>query len=611
MSMNSGKLFGLVIATAGCAIAAYGSANVFDDAVFWFRGGKDCVTADGQLELGEFFNDLQAHDPSHDSHKCTVYGYPENRTFRTEGVVFPALGTACAKQMQVLNISDNKRVSNDLATTNRWPAVVNPYTRIFKNNNISNEYTIVFRLRLDSQSEMWLFKAGYDGNAKTGLLFGFTKDTSHDGCVYAKGYGTQTSGGSNGGIHFNSVFVPTNTWMDIAVVVGNGKVRVGAAAPSSLDARGKNPAIVFQQRALWTDNCVLSSNAGHYLLFGQSQYSTQPATPSGDNFKGSVQQIAVWKRALSDQEVMAAFGMPRPALFRTGFDNGASDEFGGTRSGTTQTIEGLGSWQGVSDTMLAGDTWTVNFDGLRDEAGLPQIFSLRSLQSSSSASLDVSVNGTPLGTRYVGKGGCAYWPVASNIVVQGANSAVIRRVDGGAGVFRLDSMELGGSVGVGIMDMQFATDGTSDPLRMSGGVPSASDPNPQHWSRNLWTYQSCTNVHFRVWVDPAVAEICPGRFRTRTLCSHRSNVAPYLIVGDEYFSLKVNGAEKATRDCSRSWETMTIDFAPGELHGGWNDIEMITASSGTCYWIIDYYRFETFLNKGFSHPQSGTFLIAR
>ena len=88
---------GIVGIVAGLVRPA--EANVFDDAVFWFRGGKDRVTVNGQLETGEFFDDLHANAPTHTNHTLAVYGYPENRTFRTEPVVFPAFGTSVTQDM--------------------------------------------------------------------------------------------------------------------------------------------------------------------------------------------------------------------------------------------------------------------------------------------------------------------------------------------------------------------------------------------------------------------------------------------------------------------------------------------------------------------------------
>ena len=600
--MKNASSLGAAFALALFATSAFGSQNVFDDAVFWFRGGKDCVTSDGQMQTGEFFDDLHANDSSHANHKMAVSGYSENGKFVVDDVVIPALGIT--SRMQVLDISDNQRDGS----TSRLS--VCPYT-LFAQNSISNKYTIVCRLKFDScDGEKWLLKIG--SNGQTGLQLGFQNHPNYPGCKYVYAWIRQQAGDSGGkATHFYDTIIPTNMWVDLGVVVGNGKLRVGIAAPQSLTVtdNGSNkytPTIAFQNNPMATEILSVrpSNQSSWYSFFSKS-------TSDSGRFVGKVQQLALWGRMLSDHEVLEAFGMPRPAIFRTGFDNACSDEFGGMRSGATQTIEGLGSWQGVSDTMLAGDTWTVNFDALRDEAGLPQIFSMHGLTSSSTAEIDVSVNGTSLGRRYVGASGYAFWPVASNIVVSGANTATIRRTDGGTGAFRLDSMELGGSIGVGVMDFTNSNDDMVEPGRINIGVSSAAAPNPQLWSKNLLTYDGISNIHFRVWIDPEVAKSCPSKLRLRARCANRGTTSPYLICGDETVSLVVNGNEKATRDSSTSWTDLNIDFMAGELNDGWNDIELRATPYGTCYWMIDYYRFETFLAKGFSIPEASTVLVVR
>ena len=63
-----------VVFVACLAFAAHGSANVFDDAVFWFRGGKDKNT-DGYMDYGEFFDDLRANTPNDGNHNMTMSSY--------------------------------------------------------------------------------------------------------------------------------------------------------------------------------------------------------------------------------------------------------------------------------------------------------------------------------------------------------------------------------------------------------------------------------------------------------------------------------------------------------------------------------------------------------
>ncbi|MBQ3289375.1 MAG: hypothetical protein IJH50_08215 [Kiritimatiellae bacterium] len=614
---KSSMAMNIVFATC-FASAAYGSANVFDDAVFWFRGGKD-ISGDHCMQQGEFFDDLHANDDSHNNHKMPMTGYTgsyvgfkENAEIQYEQVVFPALGANIVKEMQVLHISNAGKRSSGV--TYYYPFTVNPHS-IFE--NISTEYTIVSRIKMDEDGlkrDECLFKIGYNASAKQGMYLAVAPSPASSGVNdigsrYIKGRCTPNDGGNDASFQF-PIRIPTNTWVDLAVVVGNDKLRIGIATPESSANHGNNPTITFAETPMRTANGL--SSGDHYRLFcyaGQSS-PTNAANADQTCFIGSVQQLAIWGRALSDQDVMAAFGMPRPAIFRTGFDNGASTEFGGTRSGMTQAIDGLGSWQGISDTMLAGDEWTITFNALRDEAGLAQIFSFRSLPTSATAEIAVELNGTSLGTRRVMDNARVFWPVTNNLVTIGSNTLIIRRTDSGAGSFCMDAMELGGSLGVGRANHTI-NDGRVYPDRIATGVPSAADPNLAHWPVGLRPYSNNnTNLRFRVWVDPDVVGVYPSRFWTCVNRSPRSS--GYEVTGSENFTIYVNGDAKTNYQGNASWEDIELKFDPGVLHGGWNDFEIRAAEAyENCHWLFDRYRFETALRRGFSLPPPGMTVILR
>ena len=290
---------------------------------------------------------------------------------------------------------------------------------------------------------------------------------------------------------------------------------------------------------------------------------------------------------------MEAFGMPRPVIFRTGFDNDSSGEFGGTRSGAAQTIDGLGSWQDTWNVMRAGDTWTVNFDALAGDKNNPEIFSLRTLRGSSAATISASLNGTSLGSRAVNGNSRAFWPVPANLIVVGANTLTLSRTDGGAGDFLVDAMELGGS---------FLVSGTVEFGRIAKGVPSSLDPNPAHFPGYIRPSQGYSNVLYRVWVDPDASDSCEALL---VMSGNRKNGT-----GTETLSMFVNGIKKAESE-SKEWPEIKVALQPGELHGGWNDIEIKAAPDATCFWQSCAYRFNISLTKGFSIPPSATTIILR
>ena len=591
------------------AFAAHGSTNVFDDAVFWFRGGKD-VNGDGYMQQGEFFDDLHANEDGNANHQMTMSSsyytgqldeFKKNAVFRNELVVFPALGTSIVKEMQVLHISDDIGVDEETGKQYYFPFDIKPRS-VFARYDISNEYTVVSRIRLDDDTynrNLCLMKLGYDGTKRQGMWIGFGPQNSNK-CRRMAGYRTPNSGGVDGVFNLN-LYVPTNTWVDVAVVVGNGKLRVGIAVPQSLERHGNNSTVAFAETSMWTDNCTILDDE-NYRFFCQTGQTGHKEASGTDRtaFIGSVQQLAIWRRALSDQDVMAAFGMPRPAIFRAGFDNGNSNEFGGTRSGSSQEFDGLGSWQNIVNTMQAGDTWTVNFTALSDEANLAQIFSIKTLRGSAASQIEPKLNGTSLGECRVTGNVRAFWPVAENLVRAGDNTLVIERKDNGSGIFKLDAMELGGSFGVGRAD-DTANDGmVTNLVQIAKTVSSAADPNPTHWPEGLRTYLKSTNFNFRVWVDPGVVDACTSRFWTRVRCFQYGTTRP---TGKEYFNIFVNGNDSTSFNADGTWKNVEINFNPSVLRGGWNDFEIRAAEAyPTLLWRFDHYRFETVLPSAFGFP---------
>ena len=580
-------------------------ANVFDDAVFWFRGGKDRVTVNGQLERGEFFDDMHADDPAHTNHSLAVVGYPENITFRTEPVVFPALGLSVTQDLQVLHIDDLPHISADGTVTNRFPSRMRPY-ELFKYHNISNEYTIIFRLRRDAKVRnlltgyQWLTKIAYTGSG--GLLVGFTGDDAttdkHVLCYRI------TANGNQGDEMGNALFVPTNTWTDLSIVVGNGKLRIGVARPDVVSGKGAAYTFRFRSTDLDTGRCTIWPNADSYTFFSEHTFPERAETNASTTcFRGSVQQLAVWRRALSDQEVAEAFGMPRPSVFRVGLDNGASNEFGGARTSASQTIETSDSWRELTNELRAGDTWTANFVVPPSENKLTQLFFFKALAASSAGSLRVAVNGTIVGVKDVRPGQRTWWPVPSGLIRGGANTVTLTRTDSGTGAVLMDSMEMGGSFQAGVANSNIGDlvgEGSFE-----YGIASTAMPNPKQWSRALTTYSNGpgTNFLFHVWVDPVVQRLCTARFSSRI--GTATGVAA--MNGTEKLHFTLNGVEKYVRSTSPSgWTDMHFDIEQGELHAGWNDVRLgVEATERTGYFAMDYYRFEIGL------PKTGTYVIVR
>jgi hypothetical protein len=251
--------------------------------------------------------------------------------------------------------------------------------------------------------------------------------------------------------------------------------------------------------------------------------------------------------------------------------------------------------------MKVGDVWTVNFNALRDEANLPQIFSIKSLSGSAAAQIEAKLNGTSLGEGRIAAGSRAFWPVAADIVRSGENTLVLTRKNGGIRDFLIDAMELGGSLGVGTATASSTDDGRVDPELIKSGVPSAADPNPQHWPTKLEPSTGIDDLHFRVWIDPDVADKASFTLKTAVKCDATSS--------SENFKVYVNNAKKGEIPANTSWKQPSLTFKAGDLLGGWNDIDFYSTDSRR--WEFGYYRFETVLPSpfGFSTPPGLSIII--
>lgn len=81
--------------------------------------------------------------------------------------------------------------------------------------------------------------------------------------------------------------------------------------------------------------------------------------------------------------------------------------------------------------------------------------------------------------------------------------------------------------------------------------------------------------------------------------------------GTETLSMFVNGTKKTESASEAKWPELRVVLQPGELHGGWNDIEIKTAPDAACFWQSCAYRFDISLTKGFSIPPFATTIIMR
>ena len=425
-------------------LAGARTEDVFADAYIWMRGMAIDKNGNGALDNNEITNSLNTVAlPS------TVYGATGHRpVISNELVNLPGRGVS--RRMQTLYFPQDIVWTNEARTLGvAYPCSVTCGTPL---TGFDSHYTWFMRFRPELSQPLlttqWMLGFGY-GSSK-GMMMGLSGDSTKGRvfCIY-------TADGS-----WNTGLVVTNYsgWVDFAVTVDGQKVSVYKIqeAAKMKDAAGVTNGLVQYAEKTYASTRNLTPNAGTVLRFGVETVSSSafamPAPASGNNyykaFRGSIQQFACWKRALTEQEVLAAMGWPRADVWRVGIENDATTEFGGTVPAGGIVVDGE-TWP-FPKSLAAGASatfafpLTANWDNL-----LAQTFRWKATSDSGEGMLAVSVNGKALGVRTVKAGKWQKWFVPQKLFKTGTNTLTVTRADGGTGALKLDSAVLGGGWQVG------------------------------------------------------------------------------------------------------------------------------------------------------------------
>ena len=619
--MTKRYVFGMVVAGMLGAFAASGTGSVFDDCVYWFCGGRDS-SGDGFLQSGELTDTMHANDTSHNAHKCTVYGWSRvsgqtsrGVQLREEDVYCPAQGvtnrTLCLYLPQSWDTADN---GDGTVKTNYCN---NSVLLNFDNMHAlvpTNVYTFIMRIRREQglSGNQWFFN-GYNGSGayKEGMLLGFNKSGHFTGYVATGSFGTKSP-----------TNLPVNCWADIAVVVMTNRVRIGI---------WKDPMIISNERdgsprAYFATSVNTPSTAGVYAnltatkFFLGSQDAHTSRVTKGTNtekfFVGSIQQIAFWNRALTDDEVIEAWQTPMVDVWRLGLANNSAAELGGTAAATAtvdiDAISADGRWADVPGAIPAGGTLNLDFTLRKSRFGadktaadsvtLPQLLNVRTLSTADEGAARVTVNGTTAGTiRLKPNATNTLFLAAKLFNASGVNRIALTRTDAGSSAIGIDQIKLTGSFQAGIRSNN-ASEFSATPGRCHEvGWPQQSD---WHEVRNALNSASNSNTT-NYWMHVIVPDEAADHGCTYTVRLNQTNGS---AANTNIVKLCVN-AGLALLQLPNSWENYVITFEPGELKAGdnvlwWNQYTANRKTNAPCTYF-DFHRFEVVAKP------TGTFLIIR
>ena len=262
----------------------------------------------------------------------------------------------------------------------------------------------------------------------------------------------------------------------------------------------------------------------------------------------------------------------------------------------TATVDAMGSWRDLPASLRAGDVRNVTFSLSANETNMPQLLRIKTLAGGGSGTLRVSLNGTAVASKLIAAGQTFVATLPKKLFVAGANTLTLTRTDAGGTAVDIDALAIGGSWQVGKDDRKTSEFTYGVPLTMYD-----SYVNSYMWNRaaNANKNKSSTITLYVTVPEEAVARY-GMRYETRTENTYELTTTP-----NTKLTISANGVTKQefTGIAGSVWQDIAIDFEPGELHAGVNNIKLAVTSGG-CYYF-DFHRFQLV------PPADGTYLIVR
>ena len=314
-----------------------------------------------------------------------------------------------------------------------------------------DQYTYIARVRVDGyvypktseKASGWLFHADGTEGAKA-LRFGFRTHTR--GTVDAGFVNIATGNVTNN--ELTDLVVTNGVWAEVAYVVNGRTIRASIGVPGCI-RRWKNLTVPTG------NNYPTSLTPSTPLYLGGCRDGEQQG--NADCFRGAVHLVGVWNRALSDAEVVEAFGGPNPNLLRIGEEDCAAEMFAGATATGEVTLDQTESDQRLWPAAIgAGAVLKMPFTVGKYVAGLGQVLRILPRAGSGAGRFAVAIDDRKVAVMAVrartpeGDRDPSFLFVPSKFLTEGDHVLTLTRMDARSEVVKLDTIELGGSWRVGL-----------------------------------------------------------------------------------------------------------------------------------------------------------------
>ncbi len=417
------------------AADANGNANAFDDAAFYFRAARQASNA--YLDNYEFANALyigSASNPAGDT--FTIGGARANIMVETIDVPAPYAG----KTLKNRSVIHFKQPLNE-DTTKASTSAINLQQPVAATNRMP--YTVMVRFKLESRvnpdpegtGQITLLELGYGYSARSGVSLQLHGPADN---LWVRAHHGGDAEDFTDMQSDSTKTLKAGEWVDMALVVN-----------------GRNNYLYYKTESgeLYTgmrdkDAGFTSGTYGLYKLAiggpaDMKGIGTAATSSSTSAFRGWYQQVAVWDRALSRDEVLNAFcdGCADGDDWKIGVANDMSLEFAGSGAANVGTVN---DWRNMTNELTsANSAVTVNFDLDAATSAKMRTFKFKTTSRSASGAFGLSVNGRTVAENVASAAGqSAAVTVPGGFFVSGANTLTVTRTDANAGKMEIDCLSL-------------------------------------------------------------------------------------------------------------------------------------------------------------------------
>jgi hypothetical protein len=316
----------------------------------------------------------------------------------------------------------------------------------------------------------------------------------------------------------------------------------------------------------------------------QAGYSYATNSNSGKSFKGMINHLAVWNRALSYAEVTEAFGYPQ-SRFQIGLNNNSLYDLGPEAEADEQYWPN-DPWYTMRRAVTAGNPLaTLKIPFTNDQHRLNYAFHVKTLtDNNQSASLELIVNTTTNAAQAAGPGKDLIWFVSTNLLTRGTNTVTLRYAGGPSSYVGFDWLELAGSWQAGLEN------GNNADFSQEGGNLSAHF----YVTESTWTnvYRAVlpgvTNAFLHFTLSPELKSKYQYTYTTRVIQQGPSSITNYP------FSVNVNNLRIKSYAAVPNNTYIRLPLERQDLVSGENVIQLMyngPASAQGGGWIqFDFHR---------------------